>query len=128
MVDHYPKPPSEPPMEEEVSTSSVVISWEPSGEPDVKGYEIYKSTSPSSVGELAGSVEADVSSFKVEDLDPGTEYFFTVRVVDEGGLYADAEQLEVKTRESFNLTLIIGVAFVALVVLVYALRKNLKGA
>ena len=33
----------------------------------------------------------------MEELEPGTTYYFTVRVYDVGGLYADSAQLEVGT-------------------------------
>ncbi len=81
-----------------VTDSSVAISWTESDDPDFDRYEIYMSSSAGDVGELSRTIDPrGTTSHEVTDLDPDTSYYFTVRVYDMSGEYADSDQLEVVT-------------------------------
>ncbi|MFZ0453535.1 MAG: hypothetical protein WCE54_11790 [Ignavibacteriaceae bacterium] len=72
-------------------TISIYLSWIPSGETDISGYNIYKSTSPSFTADSLTFIAftkntsySDTSGLKLY-----TNYYYKVRAVDKGGLVSD---------------------------------------
>ena len=72
-------------------TISVYLNWIPSGETDISGYNIYKSTSPSFTADSLTIIAftkniyySDTAGLKLY-----TNYFYKVRAVDQGGLISD---------------------------------------
>jgi len=81
-----------------VSTDSVELTWSESNEADFRNYVVYMSGSEGVLGNvLEEVVERSETSHTVDELEPDTTYYFSVRVYDTGGLYADSTQLEVGT-------------------------------
>jgi len=81
-----------------VSTNSVELTWSESNEADFRNYVVHMSGSEGVLGDdIEEITERSETSHTVEELEPGTTYYFTVRVYDVGGLYADSTQLEVGT-------------------------------
>ena len=72
-------------------TISIYLSWIPSGETDIRGYNIYKSNSPSFTTDSLNIITftkntyySDTSGLKLY-----TNYYYKVRAVDKGGLISD---------------------------------------
>jgi hypothetical protein len=126
-INLYPsRPVLNAPGENGVTSSSVALSWTPGDDLDILRYEIYVSRSPGAMGEVIESLPPEETSMKASDLDPKTDYYFTVRVLDEGGLHADSEQLSVTTKASINWMLIIAaLVLIAVAVAAYAFSKGL---
>jgi len=81
-----------------VSTNSVELTWSESEEIDFRNYIVHMSGSEGVLGDdIEEITERSETSHTVEELEPGTTYYFTIRVYDTGGLYADSTQLEVGT-------------------------------
>ena len=117
-----------------ISTDSVELTWSESDEADFRNYALYMSGSEGVLGDVLEEVaERSETSHTVEELEPDTTYYFSVRVYDTGGLYADSTQLEVGTavRRVFWSTY----SFVFLLLLlplgvggaIYYMRKRGKG-
>jgi len=86
------------PASEAISTDTVELTWSESYEPDFRNYVIYKSGSEGVLGDVLKEVaERSETSHTVEELEPDTTYYFSVRAYDTGGLHADSNQLEVHT-------------------------------
>jgi hypothetical protein len=99
-----------------------------------RNYVVYMSSSEGVLGDVHEEVaERSETLYTVEELEPSTTYYFSVRVYDTSGLYADSTQLEVGTavRRVFWSTYL----FVYLLLLlplgvegaIYYLRKRGKG-
>ncbi len=69
-------------------TISIYLSWIPSGETDISGYDIYRSISPSynadSLTKIAYTTEDNYSD--TSNLELYTNYYYIIRAVDKGGL------------------------------------------
>lgn len=88
-------------------TISIYLSWIPSGETDISGYNIYRSTS-SSFSADSSNIIAFTNNDNYSDtlnLKLYTNYFYRIRAVDKGGLISD-ESNEV-TDEIFEIPKII---------------------
>ena len=98
-VNLYPDPVAlYEPASAAISTDSVELTWSESNEADFRNYMVYLSGSEGVLGDdIEEITERTETSHTVEELEPGTTYYFTVRVYDVGGLYADSAQLEVGT-------------------------------
>lgn len=72
-------------------TISIYLSWIPSGETDIKGYNIYKSTSPSFTADSLTIIAFTKNTFypDVSGLKLYTNYYYKVRAIDKGGLISD---------------------------------------
>jgi hypothetical protein len=82
-----------------VTQSSVTLTWTQNADPDFYKYEIYQSTSLGALGTLIHTVEGQTSTtYDVTDLSPDTTYYFIIRVVNTADLYADSDQITVKTQ------------------------------
>jgi len=81
-----------------IKCNSVTLSWSESTDDDFERYVVFQSSSEEDIGEEIHSID-DVSetSYTVRGLSHSTVYFFRLRVVDEGDLFTDSNQIEVKT-------------------------------
>jgi len=122
------------PASEAISTETVELTWSESNEPDFRNYVIYKSGSEGVLGDALEEVaERSETSHTVEELEPDTTYYFSVRAYDTGGLYSDSNQLEVHT----GVRVIVWTTYLYIFLLVllplgvggaYYLRKKRAGA
>ena len=86
------------PASEAISTDTVELTWSESYEADFKNYVVYMSGSEGVPGDVLKEVaERSETSHTVEELEPDTTYYFSVRAYDTGGLHSDSNQLEVHT-------------------------------
>ena len=88
-------------------TISVYLSWVPSGETDISGYNIYKSVSPTFAADSSTIIAftkndyySDTSNLKLY-----TNYYYKVRAIDKGGLISD--ETPAVTDEIFEIPAII---------------------
>ncbi|MGB9853552.1 MAG: NosD domain-containing protein [Candidatus Bathyarchaeales archaeon] len=126
----------------EITENSVKLSWTESVDTDFKNYTIYLSTTAGNIGtQIYAITTKSTTSYTVTGLIANTTYYFTIRVYDTGGLYADSNQVSAKTLETqqqppppphaqFPWTTLAGVAAVALVIVIAAViirkRKGTK--
>jgi hypothetical protein len=84
-----------------ITQNSMKLVWTQNTEADFAGYEIYQSTTSGTVGTKIYTI-ADrlITSYTVTELSADTTYYFTVRVVDTAGLFADSVQEIGRTTES----------------------------
>jgi hypothetical protein len=87
----------------EITENSVKLIWSQSKEADFARYEIYQSTSfGNGLADLGTKIYAitdkSTASYIVTGLFPNAKYYFTIRVVDAGNLYADSEQVSAQTK------------------------------
>jgi hypothetical protein len=77
-----------PPTDE--TETSLTLTWSQSLATDFARYDVYQSSLSGVLGSLVSSVSSQFSTLYVATgLSPSTTYYFTIRVVDTGGLYAD---------------------------------------
>jgi hypothetical protein len=82
----------------DVTQTSVKLSWTQNADSDFKNYTIWQSNSQGSLGSVIfTSTDQSLTSYTVPQLTADTTYYFTVRVYDTSGLYADSNQVGVKT-------------------------------
>lgn len=98
----------------EMTHNSIKISWIQSTEADFASYDIYQSTSHGTLGtKILTITDRLVSSYIVTDLLANTTYYFTIRVVDNAGLFTDSNQVAGTTAQSVEdgstLTWILGI-------------------
>ncbi len=60
--------------------SSALLQWSPNVEPDIAGYKVYQGTKPGGYGSPVDV--GPVTSHSVENLQPGTTYYFSVTAYD----------------------------------------------
>jgi len=86
------------PTLEHITGDAVNLTWTKSEDADFAKYEIYQSTSSGVLGTLVASVtDKKTTGYRLTGLSPDTTHYFSVRVVDFGGLHADSNQVEAKT-------------------------------
>lgn len=121
----------EEPSSEDVDAESVVLTWEESPDHDFAGYAVYVSEVKGSFGELLMNVtERSNVSAEVSELSPDTEYYFAVRVFDEGGLSPYSNQVAVRTKARGNMFPLFGglmLLAAAVVAVIFASKKGLLG-
>ncbi len=66
-----------------LNAASVQLSWQPNGEPDLQGYNIYVGTQ--SRHYTTPIPAGNVTQYEVTDLDDGQLYYFTLTAVDNSG-------------------------------------------
>jgi hypothetical protein len=68
---------------------------------DFAEYLIYQSTSPGTLGTVVATIGTQsTTSYTITGLSQNTKYYFTIRVIDAGGLTADSEQISATTLPS----------------------------
>ncbi|MFQ6107035.1 MAG: fibronectin type III domain-containing protein [Thermoplasmata archaeon] len=78
----------------DMTSTSMTLTWSQSMATDFARYEIYQSQTSGVIGNLVKIMSSQFSTlYVVTGLSPSTDYYFTVRVVDTGGLYADSNQV-----------------------------------
>ena len=82
----------------EVTHESVKLSWSESADADFKNYTVFLSAIHGEIGESIHTAMDETATFiTVTDLFQETTYYFTVRVYDDGGLYADSNTVSSTT-------------------------------
>ena len=82
----------------DITDASVTLEWTTNPDSDFALYEIYQSPTAGPIGTLVTSIsDRDTLSYIVTGLSPETPYYFTVRVVDNMGLYNDSSQVSATT-------------------------------
>jgi hypothetical protein len=119
------------PSPEDVGAESVVLTWEESPDDDFAGYAVYVSENQGLFGELLmNETERSSVSAEVSELSAETEYYFTVRVFDVGGLSSYSNQVAVRTEARGNLLPLFGgllLLAAAVVAAIFAWKKGLLG-
>jgi hypothetical protein len=88
----------------DMKAESVLLTWSECPDDDVAVYGVYVSEVSGSKGDWAMNVTGrSQTTAEVTGFSPDTEYFFTVRVYDEGGLTSYSDQLAVKTKPRSNM-------------------------
>ncbi len=83
----------------DITDNSMRLTWTESADADFGNYTIYRSTTQGTLGTLIYTATGKTTtSHTVTGLSPETTYYFTVRVYDTGGLYADSNQVSGKTK------------------------------
>lgn len=76
----------------DITENSLKLAWTPNTEADFAKYEIYISTSLGNIGTKIRTVtDRLATSYVVTGLTADTTYYFIIRVIDTGGLYADSD-------------------------------------
>jgi hypothetical protein len=99
-VNLYPTPVVlNPPTE--ITENSMKLSWTENTDADFKNYTIYQSNTAGNLGTPIYAITTkSATSYTVTGLTANTTYYFTIRVYDTGGLYADSNQVSAKTLET----------------------------
>jgi hypothetical protein len=83
--------------------SSLTLRWETSDDPFFSAYAIYYGISPNFIPSqynwVVSIYNQDEGEIELYGVDPGTHYYFIVRVVDVDGLYADSNVAFTRTFE-----------------------------
>jgi hypothetical protein len=86
------------PTPDNITETSISLSWTESEDPDFVSYELFQSTSSGVLGtSIANITDSENTIHEIQDLAQGTSYYFTVRIVDSFGLYADSNQVSTTT-------------------------------
>lgn len=98
----------------DITSDGALLTWRNSSAPDFSMYSVYLSLN-SSLGDIIANItEAKTSQYRVSGLMPNTTYYYSVRVYDSGGLFADSVPQSFTTLASnmpaSNLSLIEGLA------------------
>ncbi|MFQ6127506.1 MAG: fibronectin type III domain-containing protein [Thermoplasmata archaeon] len=84
-----------------ITSTSMTLSWTENVDTDFARYEIYRSTVMGPIGTRIALIgDRSQTSYIASGLSGSTTYYFTVRVVDTGGLYADSMQVSGTTLPS----------------------------
>jgi hypothetical protein len=81
-----------------ITENSLRLNWTENTDVDFKNYTIYQSSALGNLGNAVHTITDKLTaSFILTGLSANTTYYFTIRVYDIGGLYADSNQVSVKT-------------------------------
>ncbi|MHA2100157.1 MAG: NosD domain-containing protein, partial [Candidatus Kariarchaeaceae archaeon] len=111
----------------QITHKSMELSWTENNDPDFNNYTIYRSETQGLLGTPIHTItERTTTNYSPQSLSSETTYYFTIRVFDKGGLYADSNQVAGLTRETpFQWTYIgIPLVIVAIAVALFILRKK----
>jgi hypothetical protein len=119
---------------------SLVVSWDANTEPDIDGYNVYRSSiSYAGTGgsgyELVASLDSTQLSFTDTNLDDGDTYYYVVKAVDADGNESDYSEevsgttMKAPSEEGLDLTWLLWILIVVIVILIFiiiltALRRN----
>jgi chitodextrinase len=82
----------------DITENSLKLSWTENADSDFKNYTIYQSSTPGNLGNAVHTITDKLTtSFVLTGLSANTTYYFTIRVYDTCGLYADSNQFSAKT-------------------------------
>ena len=109
----------------DVTDKSLKLIWTESTENDFKNYTVFKSDVKGSIGSpIYTATNIAETSYTVKGLDADTTYYFTIRIYDTGGLYADSNQISIKTKPPqfpwltiFASLLVLAATIVALIII-----------
>jgi hypothetical protein len=97
---------------------SLQLEWASYLKSDFARYEIYQSLTKGDLGTKIITLEnKDATSYVITSLVPETTYYFTVRVIDTYGGFADSNQVTYTTPK-YNFSIILQAAFIILTILV----------
>lgn len=83
----------------EITVNSVKLTWTQSSDEDFAKYTIYLSNSSGAFGMSIHTItNRQTTSYNVTGLQSGTTHFFTVKIVDDGNLYAFSNQVQAETQ------------------------------
>lgn len=118
------------PTPDNITETSISLSWTESEDPDFVRYELFQSPSSGVLGtSIANITDSENTIYEIQDLAPGTSYYFTVRIVDSFGLNADSNQVSATTlqpiwAQTWFIAAIVGVIAVLTGAIYYGLRKS----
>jgi predicted phage tail protein len=105
-----------------LSGSSLQLTWTEYTEPDFLSYEVLVSDSVDSTGEIAATVtDSGTTSATITGLSPERTYFFSVRVVTDGGQDSLSNVVGAAMPSDYTLLLLLAAAVGAGVVLLMAM-------
>ena len=122
----------------DITGTSLKLTWTESPDPDFVRYEVFQSrckvsraTFEDVLGvSIANITDKTTTSLTISGLNPGTTYYFTIRVWDADGLYRDSAQLSVTTlaptlfwQEPWFMASIV-VAIISVAVVAFVLKKG----
>ena len=113
----------------DITESSLKLTWTQSSDPFFARYKIFQSITQDQLGTSIGTItNIATTSQTVTDLSPETTYYFTVRIVNVAGLYADSTKISGATTALpfWKQTWFIGsiLAIIAVIVVAIVLRKS----
>ncbi|MGY5876945.1 MAG: fibronectin type III domain-containing protein [Candidatus Thorarchaeota archaeon] len=83
-----------------LGSSSISLSWTQYHVDDFSKYEVYQSMSLGNLGSHVGTIlDPETTHYTIHSLQPQTRYYFTIRVVDRKGEFADSNQVLVHMYE-----------------------------
>jgi len=89
------------PTQNQITPNSIALTWTVNKDPDFARYEIYMSTSAGTLGNLLTTIMNNATTtYAASGLTQRTNYFFTVRVVNNAGLSTDSNHITVTTGAS----------------------------
>ena len=82
-----------------LSQTAIKLTWtdNPSPVNNETNFEIYRGTSPGGPYQLIHITPADIASFEDDDLQPGTDYYYLIRAVNNTGAAAASNEAGCKT-------------------------------
>jgi len=114
---------------QEITNSSLLLSWTRNTDSNFERYEIYMSNAAENLGSLVKSFsDQSITTYNVTGLSPSTTYYFVVRIVNPQGLFSDSNQVRGTTLGGpsspvvWNLLWILGIILVIAVPTLLYLR------
>ena len=112
---------------EDVTSNSVTLHWTENMDEDFHDYQIYVSETPEVIGDVVETIsDWTTTSYKVEDLNSETTYYFAIKVTDYSGLetYSDQIQAPMTAIPEFS-TITIGIILILAAIMLICFRKIL---
>jgi hypothetical protein len=119
----------------DITKNSIKLVWTQNTEADFAQYEVYQSANSGTFGTRIGTItDLLTTSYTVTDLSENTTYYFTIRVVDTAGLFADSVQTSGTTEsgaDSISAWVLwsvagVGVVLAAVTIALLVLRQRKK--
>jgi PKD repeat protein len=81
-----------------VTGNHLTLNWAPASNSNFQKYDIFRSSSEGYLGSYVDSITSQsTTTYYVDNLSPGTTYYFTVRTVSTDSNYADSNQISITT-------------------------------